>query len=577
MKVNRVKIGCAVGAILAAMTVLVMTGCGYAVPPPPPPPVFMEEVFNLDDWLDGRSGTLTDEDIDEPFQRAGGQTVIRVVANGLRIEPQANWAGIDFFGYDGFEVGDRLTIEATALELGDNTQLMLQVIGSSAVFPGFDNQHIGIPNFGADGTLRHTVTLDAGMISRISAADAYGVVDRIRIRLNNPAGDGVFIITNLSFERDMAAPNVVIGAQVGNRVSGEAGVVTFPITASFLEGAPAEVNFATAGVVTDLPEGVTPSGSITISAAGAGTGTLTLTVDGSVPVGAHEFSVTVLGTSSMPGSLFISGLVVPDDVIFNYDADYTSFEVRAFRLAATSTSVALVVTGNLPNGVSISNPGIVLDANGSGTATLAFFGDTDAQGAFDLTIAAPGTRASESFTLILGEEEVVFDMQTLTQAAALTHFTGSDNNRGVVSVTGAPGTLVATVGDFDPVRGGGLNDPLNNNWSPITILRPGQARVGDTLTVTGHFTGTDVIPMNGTQIGLSVGIGQSGSLIDSGRIDANNNVADAEFTIEFVMTQAAVEDGVGIRWNSWDTLSGTSAQELNFGIDISSVVLVGVR
>jgi len=606
MKVKRTIIGSAVVAAMAAMAAFVITGCGWGVDLEPPP-VLMVEVFNLDDWMEGRSGTLTDEDIDEPFQRAGGQTVVRVVSDGLRIEPQADWAGLEFFGYNGFEVGDVLSFRATAPEFNVNTQFMLQVVAGNPAFTGWPNQHIGTPSF-IDGVATIEVTLTVDMINRINADDQHGVEDRIRLRLNNPEGDGVFVLTGLTQTRNMATPNVAIGAQSGTVVRWDEGAasyrtVLFPITTRFLEGGARTITFTDA-MVTGLPDGVSVAGgSIAIGADGSGATTaattsppapathLALIVDyeywEDLEVGEFPFTVTLGGTASLPGTLFISGLVVPERVTFDGEG-FAAFTVEAFRLnAGGASSVPLVVSSDPTLPINVANPGIVLDANGSGRATLAFYGGFDFADSddYEITVAAPGTRASESFTLTLGMFGTVFDMQEdLDETTALVHFAGSDNNRGVVSIAEVDGDLVATVGNFGTGPGGteAMNDPQGNAWSPITILRPGQARGGDILTVTGYFSGTGVIPMSGTQIGLSVGVAAAavpgsagGGLV--GRIDTNNNVTSAEFEIEFVLTSVAATEGLSFRWNSWTTLGGAAAQTTGFAINITGLTIEGYR
>jgi len=169
----------------------------------------------------------------------------------------------------------------------------------------------------------------------------------------------------------------------------------------------------------------------------------------------------------------------------------------------------------------------------------------------------------------------VFNMQDLTEAEAEAHFAGSDNNRGRVTVNTVVGDLVATVGQFVPGPGYGMHDPLDWAWSPITILRPGQAAAGDTLTVTGNISGTGIIPMNGTQIGLALGIGATRStLIANGRIDdGNNNMATPYFSLTVVLTAEAAAQGLSIRWNSWGSLGGTAAYTTGFAINITGVTV----
>jgi len=558
MKVNRTRIGCAVVAILAAMTVLLTTGCpltGFSFPQPEDP-VMMVEVFNLDDWLDGRRGTLTDDDLGDTFETAGA--TVAGVAAGLRLhEIQAWGGGIDFFGYNGFAAGDIVRITATGdMEAGQ--QLVLQV----ATGGDFDTvQRIGGAIQFNDGTATATVPLTAEIVSRIyDENDPHGLVGAIRIRLNNP-NTGDFVITSLILERNMAAPNVAIGGQVGNVVSGEAGAesyrtVTFPIAASFLhmreDGLPGGVtlpqtiNFGTPNVVTGLPAGVTASGTITINEGGSGnvegsgTGTLTLIVaaDANLDVGTHPFTVTLLGTESAPssGNLFISGLTVePEIIVLLDDAAYTPFRVTAFRLATGgANSVSLFVDG-VPAGVTLANPGIVVDANGSGSAILAIAG---ADNSLELTIAAPGTRASTSVDVILPLPTEIVPITNALVSRANANVSVSDEPGGGLRVdvdSAADGVVDFAFGQAafpDNWRHYAfgyvtlvLNNVVNHTDNPV-ILRiasghgPGARFIRDETVPTGSslitIPGREFISYTGTGPGLTILANQPGRSINFG-------------------------------------------------------------
>jgi len=111
---------------------------------------------------------------------------------------------------------------------------------------------------------------------------------------------------------------ITVAAQVGNLYAG-GGVssATFTVTASNIPAAITSVNFATTGVVSNLPTGVTASGTLTLTD-GAGTSTLTLTnstlavagVTDNVTVTVNDtvsnaFTVTVLPPPELPlGNLF---------------------------------------------------------------------------------------------------------------------------------------------------------------------------------------------------------------------------------------------------------------------------------
>jgi len=589
MKVKRTIIGSAVVAALAATAAFVITGCGWGVDLEPPP-VLMVEVFNLDDWMEGRSGTLTDEDIDEPFQRSGGQTVVRVVSDGLRIEPQADWAGLDFFGYNGFEVGDVLSFRATAPEFNVNTQFMLQVVAGNAAFPGWDNQHIGTPSF-IDGVATIEVTLTVGMINRINADDQHGVEDRIRLRLNNPEGDGVFVLTGLTQTRNMATPNVAIGAQSGTVVRWDEGedsyrTVLFPITTRFLEGAARTITFTDA-MVTGLPDGVSVAGgSIAIGADGSGATTaatttaaashLALIVDyeywEDLEVGEIPFTVTLGGVASLPGTLFISGLRVPERVTFDGEG-FAAFTVEAFRLnAGGASSVPLVVSSEPVLPVSVANSGIVLDANGSGRATLAFYGDFGYDvGDFEVTVAAPGTRASESFTLTLGEFVEILTLADYIEAEGITagplQEAGSADDAidsGDAFTYNAPSgsTEWYLVDGSLAVRQTGRTA----NWNRVRLAVGNLSvpvRAGDELTITGYWI---LEAAAGATRRPEIG-GQNLPTIGG---DVVGNIA-----FEHTLTITGANQVIDIEINSW---GGTAPQPAGaVGFIITDILIEGYR
>ena len=70
---------------------------------------------------------------------------------------------------------------------------------------------------------------------------------------------------------------VAVGPQVGTLAAGTTGYVTFTVTAAGLPGEAGVVDFAQTGVVSNLPAGVSASGTIAVNEQGSGSGILTLT------------------------------------------------------------------------------------------------------------------------------------------------------------------------------------------------------------------------------------------------------------------------------------------------------------
>ena len=101
-------------------------------------------------------------------------------------------------------------------------------------------------------------------------------------------------------------PMVSVAVQQGTMAAGTTESVTFAITAEHLDGGARTVNFADAGVVANLPTGVTASGTIVIDASGNGTGTLTLTGSAETIQGVtDDLTLTLMGLTSAPFTLTI--------------------------------------------------------------------------------------------------------------------------------------------------------------------------------------------------------------------------------------------------------------------------------
>jgi|GEM_PF-3903622 len=621
MRVNRAKIGSAAVAVLAAMTVMVMTGCGYGAAgvPEEPPPVLMVEIFNLVEHLETLNVGETNRDVifdDIPLLPAGGATAVsfEVInfesSRALRVTISSDWAGIDlahenWAGYSegpvfGFQVGDEVTIVGRVLGTGTALEPFNQAVfmAPGPAWRTFDGTSEGRePATGTewvntegveDGAFEREVTLNAADITRIAAANP----PTIRFRAN--AANAVYVITDLIVERNMAAPAVNVGNQIGTVVRGEGGdvayrTVRFPVSASFLEGAAGTINFSTAGVVTGLPEGVTVAegaagGSIAIAADGSGATTaathLTLIVaaDADLSVnGDYTFTVTLRDTESMPGDIVISGLIVDELVTFGAEDRHAIVEVEAFRLAARG-SLPLFVTGDLPTNVTVTSAGIVLDANGSGRSTVVFSGpptDSNEFGdMFRITVEVPGTRASESFDLLPGTLTTVFDMQDFTTVEAEDHFEGY-NNRGDITVTVTGDNMTVAWQLLNPLPGWAAqpHDSVNGGWIPLRILRPGTdgVRLNDVLTVTGRLTGGGV-PVTG--IG-HIGLARDTSLIGgTAAIHGDGNSLPATFEVTHTLTSTDVDGYINIMWNLWGWDGNFPS---DFVLHIDSVVVEGYR
>jgi len=411
------------------------------------------------------------------------------------------------------------------------------------------------------------------------------------LRFRGITPGAVYIITDLIVERNPSAPTVTIGNQIGSLDPGIAGQVSFPVTANFLASPgltlPGAFAFGTASAqVTGLPDGVFPSGTISLDANGTGTGTLTLTAGPSanLGVGTHGFNVNLVGTGSMPADLTVRGFLFDRDevLIVGETGDFVDvgFFVEAFGLDSGGVPITLPLTtsGDLPPGIVFDTPNISVNAAGNGTAFARFTGTLgpDSDGTFPMSLVAGGLISSPILISIsVGVWATVFDMQDLDEAEAEVHFAGCSSNRGVISVAPINGNLVVSATGWGTGPGGtsGTHNPLMYNWVPLTILRQGQHQVGNVVTVTGSFGGTPEIPFGGLNAG-QMGLFRGGLLPGDAMISTHNNLFPT-FTVTHTITEDDVNSDIDIRWNLWG--GGLNPLPATFIINIYSVVIEEFR
>jgi len=155
-------------------------------PAPVDPPDPSEEVFSLADWLEGRTGEITG-DLPAPFTRAG-DIVTTVVDDGLQIELDDGWNGLDFLF--NFQEGDVLTVGARVA----SGQLFLKVQQGG----DWDDQRIGTLVGLHPGGASSVIPITADVLAAIQGSSFGGA---IRIRLNNPSDDNTFVITEITVSR----------------------------------------------------------------------------------------------------------------------------------------------------------------------------------------------------------------------------------------------------------------------------------------------------------------------------------------------------------------------------------------
>jgi|GEM_PF-3636574 len=167
---------------------------------------------------------------------------------------------------------------------------------------------------GAVQTVTWTVyPADAGtMVDGLFTLDEDTEVPSVTITATVPGVTPVMAAT-ATVTVDLGDPLVTVAAQVGNLYEGDAeSYATFAVTASNIPAAVTSVDFAAAGVVSNLPVGVTASGTLTLTD-GAGTGTLTLRSSATAVAGeTNNVTVTVNGT---PSAAFTVAVLPPTDAM----------------------------------------------------------------------------------------------------------------------------------------------------------------------------------------------------------------------------------------------------------------------
>jgi len=369
-----------------------------------------------------------------------------------------------------------------------------------------------------------------------TAADGYG---RFRFELTLPWDEGNYAINsiehrgfrigvpiNIDFEiwNIIIVPDMVLSLTVGEQTgtmragadAGEYASVTFQVDAinAFPAGTTAgNFNF-TAGTVTGLPAGVTPSGHIALDADGTSTapGTLTLTGDGTQIAGLSASLVLTVGSlSSDPFALEILpalgapviniGARTGPGIQAEVEDGYVEFALTAENIDMDGiTSFPYVVnfaeanvtgTGWPLTGITVSGS-ISLDADGEGTGTVIFTGDGDqAEGTHDLFVTFLGAASHAYLTLEISAPPTAVEL--LGNPGTLER-TDLDVQLGV--------TMAALIAadHFDAVGTAGFGtrdgyvfvyDLAHDNGSGLRILPAGLTTLqpGDILRATGRTTG----------------------------------------------------------------------------------------
>jgi len=438
MKVNRTRIGSIVVAMVAAMTVLVMTGCGYgAAGGPPGEWVTVFDLATDDNFQALPVGPLTTAaavsaafegtpltDVGTLGTHVRYAIVLHEGRNALQVETLVSWSGVDVTSsFVEFTVGDEITVRGQ-VTVGSGQMLLNVNHAGWAPLQGWN------PNISTGGTFENEFeSLNVPMVNSIMAASP----PNIRIRSN--ADTMTFILTDLVIEgyREGWAPppSVTAGEQTGPvLVPGEAGEVTFAISANNLDIPAAwfgdantrPVDFEDDGVVTGLPEGVSASGTITLNRSGASTGTntLTLSVDegADTVTGTHMVSITLFDVTGIVGLVVGPGryVTVSDQAGFLMPGMEGNllFFVTASNLDVTDTVIDFrtggVVSG-LPPGITASGT-IRIDAAGNGQGILALSGSADTEiGSWPLSVTL-GRAESPAFNLSIGRGFVEVGAQT---------------------------------------------------------------------------------------------------------------------------------------------------------------------
>jgi len=391
------KIGRWILATVAAVaTAVVLAGCPSPLRPAPPPPVQMEGYFSLADQLDGLTVGETDRGVifaGAPIAGAGGEAQVlfevvevsydeqnsrwvypavddgRPIRNALRIETVTDWAGMDlahanFAGHAegpvfAFQAGDTIEISGQFLSSGDLT-------GGRAVFFGLGGAWA--PPFPVHDVIPDTIGItddrpfvEAGAYAFFTFQYAHMTPSHVmsiasasppvlRFRGNTPGG--VYIITDLVVERNVAASVVTVGDQTGTAiVAREAGTASFQVGASFLDGGAGDINFMTPGVVTISG----PTGGLAAISVSAESDVLEINDYGSsasaatlvLNVGDNSVAGTYIVTVALRNAISTATLTVgPGRYVtvsqIGFNEERPTFEVVASNLA---TRTGLVVFG----------------------------------------------------------------------------------------------------------------------------------------------------------------------------------------------------------------------------------------
>jgi len=220
MKLNRTKIGSAVVAVVVAMTVLVMAGCGYGaagVPETPPvttPPAAWETIFELatDEVFQAMEhGTVTADALFTGIMLTGaaGTAPFHVVAgpgdqnNSIRLVTNDNWGqGIDLRYADfEFEAGDTILLVGYIENFAGGSPPRLQV----NLTPGVENAIYGANALGTGAfSIEHTLT--PANISAITGNTEHANIMGLRIEFRTGSGAAVRF-DNIRVQRPTDAPD----------------------------------------------------------------------------------------------------------------------------------------------------------------------------------------------------------------------------------------------------------------------------------------------------------------------------------------------------------------------------------
>jgi len=169
--------------------------------------------------------------------------------------------------------------------------------------------------------------------------------------------------------------------------------------------------------------------------------------------------------------------------------------------------------------------------------------------------------------------DIVFDMQDLAPAAAVTRFEGV-GNRGVVFGTDVAGQTIAYVTQF---YGGGANDPHGWGWAPAIILPAGAAGVsaGNVLYLYLRFGADSGATFAGGYAGVRRGITPSNPQTVVGPVTGAQINAGTPVRVRIELEAADITNGLSLGWNTWggfNTLlnDGTSG----FVVSIDDMLIV---